>query len=299
MKIARVSHEGKPVTVGVMDGLAYPVASALGMDEASLILNFYELIGEDTEKLENALQGVKPIGEFQAMTRLIPIPEVKSIRDFYAFETHVRTARLKRGLDMIPEWYKYPVFYFSNTSNLYPSGSDVPIPSYTREMDYELEMGIIISRNGKNIAAGDAWNHIFGFTLANDWSARDIQREEMKVGLGPSKGKDFATSLGPAIVTKDEVLKRRNGEGKIDMNMTATVNGVTYSAGNLNSIYWDIEKLIEWASLESWIRAGDVIMTGTVGTGCILESQNHPWLNHGDRVILYSDMIGELDNKVI
>ncbi|MCL4330688.1 MAG: fumarylacetoacetate hydrolase family protein [Candidatus Thermoplasmatota archaeon] len=299
MKIARILQDGKPLTVAVRGENAYSISRAVGVDDAALELSFYDQISQIAETAGTLTLDQQPIGRFKEMNKLIPVPEVRSIRDFYAFETHVKNARRKRGLDMIPEWYRYPVFYFSNTSNLYPAGSDVPIPAYTKEMDYELEIAIVISRDGRNIPAERAWDHILGITLANDWSARDMQREEMKVGLGPSKGKDFATSIGPVLVTKDEVLSHRNTEGKIDLDMKATVNGIVYSSGNLNSIYWDIEKLIEWASMESWIRAGDVIMTGTVGTGCILESQDHPWLKRGDRVILSSDMIGNLDNTLI
>jgi fumarylacetoacetate (FAA) hydrolase len=299
MKIARVMNEGEPSFVAVIGEYAYSLSSIIGIDDSAIEASFYDQISRMTDTTSKLIVDQEPIGKFDSMKKLLPIPEVRSIRDFYAFETHVKNARRKRGLDMIPEWYRYPVFYFSNTSNLYPAGSDVPIPFYTNEMDYELEIAIVISRDGRNIAAERAWDHILGLTLANDWSARDMQREEMKVGLGPSKGKDFATSIGPVLVTKDEILGHRNKDGKIDLDMMATVNGVVYSSGNLNSIYWDIEKLVEWASMESWIREGDVIMTGTVGTGCILESQDHPWLKHGDRVILSSDMIGNLDNTLV
>ena len=299
MKIARVLDNGRPSWVTVIGEYAYSLSSIIGMDGSAMDASFYDQISRMTDNDGKFSVDQEPIGRFDDLKKLIPVPEVRSIRDFYAFETHVRNARRKRGLDMIPEWYRYPVFYFSNTSNLYPAGSDVPIPSYTKEMDYELEIAVVISRDGRNIAAERAWDHILGLTLANDWSARDMQREEMKVGLGPSKGKDFATSFGPVLVTKDEILRHRNKNGKIDLDLKATVNGVVYSSGNLNSIYWDIEKLVEWASMESWIRAGDIIMTGTVGTGCILESQDHPWLKHGDRVILSSDMIGNLDNTLV
>jgi fumarylacetoacetate (FAA) hydrolase len=294
MKIARVLYENEPTVVVVRDGMAYSVPSALGMESSRVEGEFYSI----PTLMSNATLK-NPLGDFATMDKLIPLPDVLSIRDFYAFETHVREARKKRGLDMAPEWYRYPVFYFSNTSNLYPSGSSVPIPSYTREMDFELEIAMVIGKEGKNIKAEDAWNYVFGFMIANDWSARDIQREEVKVGLGPAKAKDFATSLGPLIVTTDEILRKRQSNGKINMNVSATVNGTRYSSANLNSIYWDIERLIEWASLESRLRAGDVIMTGTVGTGCILESGEHPWLKGSDRVVLFADDIGQLENVVV
>ncbi|MHB1708415.1 MAG: fumarylacetoacetate hydrolase family protein [Thermoplasmataceae archaeon] len=299
MKIARVLQDGRPSVVAVIGEYAYSLSDIIGIDDSAIENSFFDQISRITDTAGKPAIDREPIGRFEDMTKLVPVPEVTSIRDFYAFETHVKNARRKRGLDMIPEWYRYPVFYFSNVSNLYAAGSEVPIPSYTKEMDYELEIALVISKEGRNIPAERAWDHILGLTLANDWSARDMQREEMKVGLGPSKGKDFATSIGPVLVTKDEILERRNKDGKIDLDMKASVNGIIYSSGNLNSIYWDIEKLVEWASKESWIRAGDVIMTGTVGTGCILESQDHPWLKHGDRVILSSDMIGNLDNTLI
>ncbi|MEM0155003.1 MAG: fumarylacetoacetate hydrolase family protein [Thermoplasmataceae archaeon] len=294
MKIARVLHRNEPTVVLVENGKAYPVHSMLGMAPERVEREFYNLPSLLVDHIPR-----EAAGDFSTMDKLIPLPDVRSIRDFYAFETHVREARKKRGLDMVPEWYKFPVFYFSNTSNLYPSGGTVPIPSYTREMDFELEIAVVIGRDGKNIQAKDAWHYVFGLTVANDWSARDIQREEMKVGLGPAKAKDFATSLGPLIVTADEILQRKQRDGKINLKMTASVNGSTYSSANLNSIFWDIEKLIEWASLESRLRVGDVIMTGTVGTGCILESGDHPWLKSGDVIILSADLIGQLENVVV
>lgn len=294
MKIARIATAEGPTVVIVLGGNAYSVSSLLGVEESKVERDFYNISFEfDRNDLGN------PVGKFSDLKKLVPVPEVKSIRDFYAFETHVREARRSRGLDMVPEWYKYPIFYFSNTSNLYSSGSDVPVPSYTREMDFELEIAIVIGKDGKNITSEYAWDHVFGLTLANDWSARDIQREEVKVGLGPSKAKDFATSLGPLLVTREEILARKQSNGKIDLEVGATVNDIKYSSGNLSSIYWDIEKLIEWASLESRLRTGDVLMTGTVGTGCIVESGKYPWLKHGDKVVLTADVIGELENTVI
>lgn len=151
---------------------------------------------------ELELPGVFPLSKVELLS---PLPRPGSIRDFYAFEAHVKTARQNRGLEMIPEWYNFPVFYFTNHQAVVGPEASVDIPAGCEWFDYELEIACVIGREGKNISAENALQHIFGFMIMNDWSARDLQREEMKVGLGPAKGKDFATSLGPWLVTPDEL----------------------------------------------------------------------------------------------
>ncbi|MGC8506272.1 MAG: fumarylacetoacetate hydrolase family protein [Thermoplasmata archaeon] len=230
----------------------------------------------------------------------IPIPEVRSIRDFFAFEEHVMNSRKHRGLEVVKEWYEFPAFYYSNTSNLFASGDTVPKPSYTEQLDFEAEFAFVIGKDGRDIAAGEAWDHIMGVTLANDWSARDIQLKEYKIGLGPAKAKDFATSIGPFLLTTDEVLQRMNKSGKIDLPVTIKRNGKVFSMNNLNTIHWNVEALIERASMDSWLRRGDVIMTGTVGHGCLFE--NGPgedgWLQAGEEIEISSDAIGKLTNRI-
>ena len=210
-----------------------------------------------------------------------PVLHPPSVRDFYAFEQHVRTARANRGLDVPPEWYEIPVFYFSNPAAIFGPDDEIPYPPETNELDYELEVAAIIGAEGA----------IGGFTVMNDWSARDLQRKEMKVGLGPAKGKDFATSLGPIVVTPDEF---DGGEAE----MVARVNGEERSRGNLRDLNWPWERLLEQAARNTHLVPGDVIGSGTVGTGCILELGDGRWLRPGDEVELEVEGLGVLRNRI-
>jgi fumarylacetoacetate (FAA) hydrolase len=210
-----------------------------------------------------------------------PVLRPPSVRDFYAFEQHVRTARSSRGLEVPAEWYEQPVFYFSNPASIYGPEVEVPYPDGTAELDYELEVAAIIGADGA----------IGGFTVMNDWSARDLQRREMRVGLGPAKGKDFATSLGPVVVTPDEFA----GTSGV---MAARVNGEERSRGGLGDMYFTWDELVGQAARNTRLLPGDVIGSGTVGTGCILELGDGRWLQPGDVVELEVDGIGVLRNTV-
>ena len=183
--------------------------------------------------------------------------------------------------EVVPEWYELPVFYFSNPAAIYGPDEEVPYPDGTEELDYELEVAAVIGADGA----------IGGFTVLNDWSARDLQRQEMRVGLGPAKGKDFATSLGPVIVTPDEL-------GDLKLGMVARVNGEERSRGNLGDIHWSWEAIVEQAARNTELRPGDVIGSGTVGTGCILEHGDGRWLQPRDVVELEVEGIGTLRNRV-
>ncbi len=225
----------------------------------------------------------------------------RSLRDFYAFEQHVKTANQNRGREVPPEWYQFPVFYFSNTGSIIGHDDPLNLPSYTQALDYELEIAAVIGREGKNIAPADAEAYILGYTILNDWSARDVQRSEMKVGLGPAKGKDFASSLGPCIITPDELADRATGRpGVYDLAMTAFVNGVERSRGNWRDLHWSFGDLIARASQDVALYPGDVIGSGTVGTGCLLETTRGqgPWLQVGDVVELVVERLGTLRNTV-
>src|SRR5439155_1133906 len=186
-----------------------------------------------------------------------PVLYPPAVRDFYAFEQHVKTARALRGLEVPPEWYELPVFYFSNPAAIYGPDDEIPRPPDTAELDYELEVAAVIGARGQ----------IGGFTIMNDWSARDLQRAEMKVGLGPAKGKDFATSLGPVLVTPDEF------DGSTGA-MIARVNGEERSRGQLADMYHSWEAIVAHAARNTRLRPGDLLGSGTAGTGCFLE--------HGD-----------------
>lgn len=259
-----------------------------------------DLTGE-VSLLQQTDQGLQVGFRLEDIFLYPPLPRPMSIRDFYAFERHVASARAIRGKPMPSEWYQFPAFYFSNPNAIYGPGELIPYPAYTRKLDYELEIACIIGRPGINIPAEDAEDYIFGYTLLNDWSARDIQRIEMEVGLGPAKGKDFATSLGPWIVTPDELIDRRFGEpGVYDLVMTARLNGQERSRGNWNEIYFSFGEMIARASDEAWLLPGDVLGSGTVGSGCLLEITRGegPWLQPGDLVELEVERLGVLANRV-
>lgn len=244
-----------------------------------------------------------PFAQSLATTQLLsPLPQPRSFRDFYAFEEHVKTARGRRGLDMVPEWYHFPVFYFSNHNAFIGPDADVERPQYTEWLDYELEIACIIGKEGRNIKPEQAHEYITGFTILNDWSARDIQREEVKVGLGPAKGKDFATSMGPYLLTLDELSDVYDeSRQRWSLEMVARINGQELSRGNFGTIYFSFADLIARASDGVTLYPGDVIGSGTVGTGCILElgTDVHRWLQPGDTVELEIERLGILRNKII
>jgi 2-keto-4-pentenoate hydratase/2-oxohepta-3-ene-1,7-dioic acid hydratase in catechol pathway len=248
-------------------------------------------------QLTDGDKGVYPIHEVRLIA---PLPTPKSFRDFYAFEQHVKSARENRGLDMIPEWYQIPVFYFSNHLVIKGPEDIIFKPIECNALDYELEVACIIGKEGRNIKAYEAEDYIFGYCILNDWSARDLQRQEMKVGLGPAKGKDFATSIGPWIITKDELENLKSGKG-FDINMKAKVNDVLLSEGNMKDIYYSFGEMIERASRGVTLYPGEMIGSGTVGTGCILElgTEVHRWLQPGDVVELEIDKLGVLKNSIV
>lgn len=231
---------------------------------------------------------------------LAPVPWPGALRDFYAFEGHVATAYGKRGREVPRAWYEVPVFYFGHTGTIVGPDEAVRKPAETSELDFELELACVIGQAGRDIPATAAWEYVAGLTIMNDWSARDVQRQEMSVGLGPAKGKDFATSLGPALVTLDEVVDRFDGE-RHDLGMIARINGDEVTRGNAGTIYWTFAEMIERASRNVELMPGDVIGSGTVGGGCLLElgTEVHPWLQLGDEVELEIERLGRLRNVVV
>jgi 2-keto-4-pentenoate hydratase/2-oxohepta-3-ene-1,7-dioic acid hydratase in catechol pathway len=271
-------------------------------------LTLLQLLGDDGERLavasERAHAEPSEIRNLADVRLLAPLAQPPTIRDFYAFEQHVKTARQRRGLEMHPDWYELPVFYFSNPYAVFGPDDDVPAAPGSQEIDYELEVAAIVAREGHNLGPEDAEAHIAGFTVMNDWSARDVQRREMQLSMGPVKGKDFATSLGPMLVTPDELQPARAGRA-YDLAMTAKVNGVEYSRASLADIHWSFGEMIAYASRGTAVRAGDVIGSGTCGTGCILElslvhgTERYPWLHPGDVVELEVERLGLLRNRVV
>jgi 2-keto-4-pentenoate hydratase/2-oxohepta-3-ene-1,7-dioic acid hydratase in catechol pathway len=265
------------------------------------------LLGDDGARLAAEGDAVsrdpREVFELDAVQMRAPIPHPPTVRDFYAFEQHVRTARQRRGLEMDPDWYELPVFYFSNPYAVCGPDDDIAMPPGSAELDYELEVAAVVGIGGADLDPDQAERSIAGYCVMNDWSARDIQRREMKLSMGPVKGKDFATSLGPVFVTPDELEETRRNKS-YDLAMTAAVNGVEYSRASLADIYWSFGEMLAYASRGTRVATGDVIGSGTCGTGCILELSlvhgvdRYPWLQPGDVVELSVERLGTLRNTV-
>lgn len=231
----------------------------------------------------------------------IPLPPVRTIRDFYAFEQHVLTCRRQRGLGMVPQWYEVPVFYFSNPHSVIGHGDEVVPPQETRELDFELEIAAVVGHEARDLPADDrALDCLLGFTIYDDFSARDLQRQEMAVGLGPAKGKDFANALGPAVVPFER-LADRYADGRLRLRMEAAVNGRVVSRGDAGTMHWTWPQLLAHASRDATLYPGDVLGSGTVGGGCILElgpENVGGWLAPGDVVTLSVERLGVLENRI-
>jgi fumarylacetoacetate (FAA) hydrolase len=245
---------------------------------------------------------------------LAPIPRPNSLRDAYAFKQHVETSRRNRGLEMIKEFDDFPVFYFSNHNAIFGPNDDIEcMPSHFEKLDYELEIAILIGKEGRNIKAKNAKEYIAGFMIMNDMSSRGLQMKEMKLNLGPAKGKDFASVLGPYLVTPDELLGNVVNEDdsgcNYNLEMTCSVNGKLLSKGNLKDMAWSFEKIIERVSYGASIYPGDIIGSGTVGTGCLLEINGtnklkhsdftEIWLKENDVVEMEIENLGKITNKII
>ena len=230
-----------------------------------------------------------------------PILDPPTFRDFYAFERHVGTMWKRRDMDIPEAWFRLPIFYFSNTSEI--RGPDEPVwaPRGSAELDYELEVAALIDTPVLDLDASRGEQAIGGYMVLNDWSARDLQREETTVRLGPAKGKDFATSIGPWLVTPDELGDVRRDKG-YDLAMTATVNGTELSRGTWSSAHFSFGEMVERASADVRLRPGDLLGSGTVGTGCLLEVRDETlkrYLEPGDSVTLAIERLGELTAPVV
>jgi fumarylacetoacetate (FAA) hydrolase len=230
-----------------------------------------------------------------------PILAPPSLRDFYAFEQHVGTMWKRRDMEIPEAWYRLPIFYFSNVSEIRGPGEPVWAPRGSTELDYELEVAALIDTWVRDLDADRGEEAIGGYTILNDWSARDLQREETTVRLGPAKGKDFASSIGPWLVTPDELADARSGTG-YDLAMTASVNGIELSRGTWSSAHFGFGQMVERASADVRLRPGDLLGSGTVGTGCLLEIKDEGlkrYLEPGDTVSLSIGRLGTLTSPVV
>jgi fumarylacetoacetate (FAA) hydrolase len=221
-------------------------------------------------------------------TLLAPVPEPPSVRDFFAFEEHVTTGWRLRGGEVPPAWYEAPTFYFSNPASIHGPGEPVAKPAATQLLDFELEIAAVIGADGE----------IAGFTLLNDWSARDVQHAEMTVGLGPAKGKDFAISLGPWLVTPDELPYE---DGRLQLEARATVNGAELTRTNAAEQHYSWPELVAHAARDTHLRPGDVLGSGTLNRGCLLELgplEGDRWLEPGDEVAIAAEGLGTLETSI-
>jgi 2-keto-4-pentenoate hydratase/2-oxohepta-3-ene-1,7-dioic acid hydratase in catechol pathway len=255
-------------------------------------IDLYKILAQDgILKTKTGADTAFHISDVKDVKFEAPLDEIATYRDFYAHEKHVKKGFEKRNEEVPPAWYEIPAYYKGGTTGFIGHDEIIPWPFYTQQLEYELELGVVIGRDGKNVKAKDIRKHIFGFTILNDVSARDIQKKEMSIRLGPAKGKDWCSVMGPVIVTFDEF----NYE-EPNLLMTASVNGEEWSRGHSGDSHYTWGQMIEHMGMEEWIRATDFIGSGTVGTGCGLELDK--WIKPGDKLELFIEKIGTLKNIV-
>ena len=292
---------------GINAGLPTSMNAFLALEESGM-----EMARQIAQQIEAGTLVATPIRNYEI---LAPVPHPTSCRDGYAFRQHVEAARKNRGVEMIPEFDQYPIFYFTNHQAVEGPGPVYCMPDHFQQLDFELEIAIVIGKKGKNIKASEADAYIAGFTIMNDMSARKLQMEEMLLNLGPAKGKDFSTVIGPWLVTPDELAQKvaptKAGHTGLnyDLAMKCFVNDILVSSGNVKDMDWTFAEIIERCSYGVTLYPGDVIGSGTVGTGCFLELNGTgkrldpnfqpQWLQNGDRVTMTIDQLGVLENQII
>lgn len=265
------------------------------------ILDILAMPGEFGRDLDAGMPTVR------ATDAVLSVPvQPRAMRDFVVFEAHI--AGMKKAEDgaapVPPAWYEAPQFLFMNPWSVLPSGADVPMPPFTQRLDFELEVAMIAKDTVRDVSVEAASQHIAGFCLLNDWSARDIQGREMSVGLGPSKGKDFATTLGPWITTPDELEQYREGD-RYALEMSVAINGEVVGTDNLRNMSWSFEEMLVHASRDAWVGAGDVLATGTASQGALSERWARaggqlvvPPLRVGDVVAMTVQGLGTIENRI-
>ncbi|MFE6891401.1 fumarylacetoacetate hydrolase family protein [Streptomyces sp. NPDC057694] len=298
-----VFQQQSRVAVVGQDGTLYPVPGARSLTELVASADGPAALLDAGAAALDA-----PPGPHVSEVRLLPPLRPASIRDFVTFEEHVEGVRRSvDGASGVPEqWYAAPTFYFTNPHAVYGPHDDIPMPPGSAVLDYELEVATVIGREGRDLTPEQARDHILGYTVFNDWSARDLQSAEMKVGLGPCKGKDTATTLGPYLVTADELEPYRDPDGFLRLALTAEVNGQTVGKDLLSNMSWTFEEMAAYASRGTRVVPGDVLGSGTCGNGgCLAElwglrgEQTPPSLKPGDTVTLTVEGIGTLTNTVV
>jgi fumarylacetoacetate (FAA) hydrolase len=321
MKLVSYLLEGRDQLALLVDDLIYPmdVLHPELPNNMGMLLNYWEetlaiISGAEIMIAEGNISKNKGI-LLSEVDLLSPVPFPPSCRDGYAFRQHVAAARRNRKVEMIPEFDQYPIFYFSNHHSVQGPGAISCMPDHFEKLDFELEVAIVICKHGRNITAEDADEYIGGLMIMNDMSARGLQMEEMKLNLGPAKGKDFSTAIGPWLVTLDElksfeVAPKENHVGKSwNLEMKCWVNGVQVSKGNVRDMDWTFAEIIERASYGVDLYPGDIIGSGTVGTGCFLElngtakldnpGYEEQWLKEDDVVEMEIDGLGKLSNTIV
>lgn len=317
MKLVTFLSNNTPTLGMVVENKIYSLnahnsALPLSMKE---MLNNWEKMFPIAQELEQTIKSNAPEGiEYKDSILLSPVNEPTSCRDAYAFRQHVSTARRNRGVDMIPEFDQFPIFYFTNHNAVQGPGEILCMKDHFHKLDFELEASIVVGKKGRNITAAVADEYIAGYLIMNDMSARLVQMEEMRLNLGPAKGKDFSTVIGPYLVTRDELEKYKcptkpgHVGDQYDMTMKCFVNGKQVSEGNVNQMDWTFAEILERCAYGTDILPGDVIGSGTVGTGCFLENNgtgllNDPnyevqWLEDGDVVEMEITGLGKLTNTI-
>jgi 2-keto-4-pentenoate hydratase/2-oxohepta-3-ene-1,7-dioic acid hydratase in catechol pathway len=298
MKIARIELDGS-TTIGIVDGdRVQPLTATADLDELLMATP-----GERPDLVERQAAGGQL--DLSSVKLLAPV-RPKTLRDFITFEEHLEGSLKGLGMAPHPAWYEQPVFYFSNTNAVIGPEDPVEVPPGCQRLDFELELAAVIGKPGKDLTPEQASEHIAGYTLYNDWSARDLMSSVIPLGVGPVKGKDFANTLGPWIVTADELAPYRRGD-RLALELHAEVNGVALPGGGDNSanMSWSFEEIVAYASRGAELLPGDVLGAGTCGGGSLIEywgrtgSENPPPLRPGDVVTLVAEGIGTVSNKVV
>ncbi len=300
MRLASFHHDGRLRSGVVVGDQVHPFPE--GTTTLSLVQQGLSAALEAGTHVQTSAPGI-PLTSVRLAPPLVP----PSIRDFITFERHVEGAlrAVVQDATVPAEWYEAPAFYFTNPHALVGPADVVQMPPGCEQLDFELEVAAVLGGDGRDLGVNRASELLFGYAVFNDWSARDLQRREMKVGLGPCKGKDFASTLGPWIVTADELTGRHDAEGRLDLGMSVAVNGVVVGGDRLSSMAWTFPELVAYASRGAWVRAGDLLGSGTCGNGCLAElwgrhvDQPPAPLQIGDVVRMTVEGLGTIENRIV